>query len=220
MERDSLLTQRTEPIRVIFDEIDAKTTAFQEKTGLGCIDGCGQCCLSPHIETFVSELLPLAHHLLAKGDGERIYRAIEESGSVQCILYQPEPENPQRGRCAAYEHRPSICRLFGFSTVTAKETGKSQLYTCLNIKKAYPKAVKKAEELIQSGEESPHIRDFTLRIEVLAPGTADSRKYPINQALKFALDKVSLLIQCESLEDHSHPLSLLSHSAEISPVTP
>jgi hypothetical protein len=90
--------------------------------------------------------------------------------------------------------RPSVCRLFGFAAVSGKPPEKGQLSTCKIIKEQDPEAIAKAMDLLTANQHDvPYVRDYTMQIEVLAPGTAFSERLPINDAIKIALEKVAIL---------------------------
>ena len=201
MEPHSLVSRLIASVRDIFAVIDSTTSVFQQKTGLTCISGCGRCCLSPNVEVFVSDMLPLAAHYFEEGIENSIYERLQSAEDSRCILYRPSPADPSKGFCSAYQFRPSLCRLFGFSTVQSRDRASLQLSTCQTIKVHHPDAVKKAESLLQEGDEGPHIRDFTLRIELLAPGSVYSESLPINRALQLALEKIA----CVTSHEHASP---------------
>ena len=193
MSETSLIFDLAKEVRAIFAAIDEKTSKFQTKTGLRCLQGCGKCCLSPTVEAHVSEMLPLAVDLLASGNAAALHLKLEQSQDPTCVLYRPHPQDPSKGYCSAYEMRPSVCRLFGFAAVSGKPPEKSQLSTCKIIKDKDPLAVKKATSLLEKEGDVPHVRDFSLRFETLAPGTAYSERLPINRAIKVALEKLAIL---------------------------
>lgn len=194
MGESSLIIDLTNKIQAIFRSLDEKTRSLQEKSGLKCVNGCGKCCLSPTVEAQVSEMLPLAMSVLESGDASDLHTKIEQTKDAMCVLYRPSPKDPTKGHCSAYEMRPSVCRLFGFSAVSGKPPEKGQLSTCKIIKDQQPEAISKATDLLTSNHhEVPYVRDYSLQIEVLAPGTAFSERLPINDAIKIALEKVALL---------------------------
>ncbi len=194
MGENSIIFDLATRIRAIYREIDDKTRAFQQKTGIKCLNGCGKCCLSPRVEAQVSEMLPLAMHLMASGDAGDVHAALENRTDAVCVLYRPNTHDATKGYCSAYEMRPSICRLFGFAAVPDKSPGKSTLSTCKTIKERDPEALQQAMDLIQADDHAvPNIRNFSLQIEVLALGTAFSERLPINAAIKVALEKLAIL---------------------------
>jgi Fe-S-cluster containining protein len=194
MGETSLMIDLANKIRGIYRSLDEKTRSFQEKSGLKCLNGCGQCCLSPTVEAQVSEMLPLAMSMLKSGDAADLHAKIEQKRDAMCVLYRPSSADPNQGYCSAYEMRPSVCRLFGFSAVSGKPPEKGQLSTCKIIKNRQPEATSKAMDLLTSNHhEVPYVRDYSLQMEVLAPGTAFSERLPINHAIKIALEKVALL---------------------------
>ncbi len=193
MSETSLIFDLATAIRTIYRAIDEKTKSFQQKSGLSCLSSCGKCCLSPTIEAQVSEMLPLAMKMLASGEALEFHDKLEHNENPVCVLYRPNAHDPTKGSCSAYDMRPSVCRLFGFAAVHGKPQEKGQLSTCKTIKEKDPQAIEKALDLLKSDPDVPYVRDFSLQIEVLAPGTAYSERLPINTAIKVALEKLALL---------------------------
>ena len=212
MEPYSLVSRLIGSVRDIFAVVDSTTAEFQQKTGLSCISGCGRCCLSPNVEVFVSDMLPLAAYYFEVGIEDSIYEKLQSAADSRCILYRPSSNDPSKGLCSAYLFRPSLCRLFGFSAVHSRDRASIQLSTCQTIKVHQSDAVKKAESLLQEGEEGPHIRDFTLRIELLAPGTVYSESLPINRALQLALEKIACVPSHELRSPEVEPRSAPCHN--------
>lgn len=163
-----------------FARMDRATAAFAQASGLACPPGCGACCLSPEVESSVDELGPMAAHLCETGRAEAVLEALAHAGSpASCVLYQPEPGNPGRGRCGAYAHRPPLCRLFGFAAVRDK-TGRPRLALCRVHRESAPETAERAARGVE--EETCPAPFF---VEHTAPGP----RQPINHALREALEK-------------------------------
>ena len=74
-------------------------------------------CTAPTIEATVGECVPLARAAVAKGEAEALLmriRAAREHNELKCVFYETAGDDSKLGKCSQYEHRPSICRLFGF----------------------------------------------------------------------------------------------------------
>jgi Fe-S-cluster containining protein len=98
------------------------------------------------------------------------------------------------GRCQVYLWRPTICRLFGFATVTSK-AGEVQLAACVRHKAAMPDIVAQTQVLInQKTVHPPNFADISQQIASLEPGFGH-QALPINEALKVAVEKVGLYLQ-------------------------
>lgn len=180
----------------IFREVGREIARLQLSTGLRCSPGCGLCCESPHVEATVLESLPLAREIYRRGEEEAILNAIEERNHRRdpvCVLYRPDTLIPGQGRCAYYDFRPMLCRLFGFAARKEKY-GNLEFCTCKIIKGKYPEAVSRVEGRLAEGPEMtgihewepPVYQDISMRMAGIDPGTGFAR-YPINQAIKQAL---------------------------------
>lgn len=163
----------------IFAKIDYQISEFQQVSGLGCPNGCGQCCENPQVETTVAEVIPLAQELFKSNQAEFYLAQAEAAGGV-CIFYQPDRLIAGNGRCGVYPWRPSLCRLFGFATVRNKY-GELELAACKIHKQTTPELLVNLDLHL-----APNFSDFTMQL-----GNAES--LPINQALAIAIQKVGLL---------------------------
>jgi Fe-S-cluster containining protein len=166
--------------------IDEGTARLQHASGLACPPGCGRCCLSPDVEASEVELRPLARELWERGEAERWLAVLaERAGDARCVLYEPDPADPARGRCAHYALRPSVCRLFGFASRRDKR-GRLELAACKVHRETDPAAVARASESIATGLAVPELSSATATLGALdARGTA--RLLPINEAFRRAL---------------------------------
>lgn len=181
-------------VSALLAEISDSTLKFENDAGYHCRSGCGQCCLRPTVEAQVVELLPLAQYLIDLGIGEEVYDLAAQNEEGACILYKGVPGNTEMGRCGHYEKRPSLCRLFGFAAVQ-KKTGAPELATCQWHKKLFPDEVRKTQARIDAGEEVPLFSEYSMRIHNLSPSSSWGFRYPINRALKIALEKLLLARQ-------------------------
>ena len=175
----------------LLKDTSRQTGVFAKATGLHCKTGCGKCCENPEVETTVTEAMPLAAHLWEKGRAEEILEIIEaRSAKGVCVFYRPDPLVPGNGRCAVYEQRPGICRLFGFSAKKDKH-GRPVLVTCTVIKEKFPNDYHRACDHIAKGQPVPILSDHTIRVFSLDP-SAGMQLLPINAAVRMALERVGI----------------------------
>ncbi len=177
-----------------YTQIDQAIATVQAATGLFCPEGCGQCCENPNVEATPLELLPLALELFRRGEVECwLEKAQTVNYSGCCVFYRPDSTIPGNGRCQVYPWRPSVCRLFGFATVTTKH-GHPELAVCLRHKSTSPEAAAAAQEAIAQGLPAPNFAEVTQQIANLNPYLGTER-LPINQALQVAIERVGLYLQ-------------------------
>ena len=175
----------------LFETIDREVLEFQKASGLSCAQGCGKCCLSPTVETTPVEMSLIVQDLLENGEFESYYRKAEKADfKGPCVFYKADPLFPDKGRCAVYPFRPSVCRLFGFAATTDKHD-RPQLLTCKVIKEKQPQAVVRAQEAIDRNHPVPIMRKFAGRMIQIDPLSSD-KSVPINTAFKIALEKIFL----------------------------
>ncbi len=172
----------------LFSEIDRETQAFQSVTGLRCPSGCGQCCDNAHIEVTVLDCLPLAIDLFQQGVGEFWLAQFTEPTRDTCLFYQADSEQPGNGRCLQYQGRPLLCRTFGFGTVRNK-AGVPELAVCAVHRVTQPETVVQTQAAIAAGLSAPNFADLAMQLEAIDP-TIGRQRYPINQAMKRALERV------------------------------
>ena len=174
-----------------YGELDDEIATFQAATGLHCPPGCGQCCQHPEVEATPLEMLPLALELSRQGEAMAWHaRLTAIAGLSPCVLYQPDQHIPGNGRCQMYEWRPTVCRLFGFAAVKDK-FGQSHLAVCARHKQSCPEAVAHATAAIAQQVPIPHFADWQMAIAQIDPAWGYER-LPINDALKVAIERVSL----------------------------
>ncbi len=172
----------------LFSEIDRQTQAFQSATGLYCPSGCGHCCDNAHIEVTVLDCLPLAIALFNEGTGDVWLTKFTEPTRNSCLFYQADPLKAGNGRCLQYEGRPLLCRTFGFGTVRNKE-GNPELAVCAIHRATQPETIQRSQQSIESGLPAPNFADLAMQLEAIDPAIGRQR-YPINQAMKQALERV------------------------------
>ncbi len=188
-----------EQVKEIFQQIDRQTTALQIATGLHCPPDCGRCCENPEVETTGVEMIPLALELWQRGSAvEWISRSLAVDEKGPCVFYQADPFVSGNGRCSVYQFRPTICRLFAFSTVKNKH-GESELAVCVRHKEIMPEIVADAKKAIADGLSAPNFSEVGIQVAMLDP--LGSQQLPINQALKLALERVGLIAQFADAND-------------------
>jgi len=179
--------------------IDGEVEHFVAASGLACPPGCGACCLSPEVEATVVELAPMAAALIDAGRAEATLAALAAAPRpAPCVLYQPDPADPRRGRCSAYATRPLICRLFGFGARHGRD-GRPELVTCKTMRAADPErmAAVSADELLV--RRAPIMADHAHGLAADFPGEG-TELLPINAALEQALHRELLHRRMADLE--------------------
>ena len=184
-----------EELQLIHDDLRGKTENFKKTSTIDCLRGCGQCCLSNQVEAFPGEWLPLAIDMaLGKnhffGSFEDLLEQATTQATSACVMYRPNPHDPAKGYCSAYQYRPLFCRLFGFASTRTKH-GQRALITCRKIKEHHADVF--AKDLDLSPETVPSITEYQQRVEsLLATHPTLGQFVPINQALAIALEYVGL----------------------------
>lgn len=177
-----------------YAQIDQLTDVFLSTTQLHCPIGCGWCCSSPHVEATPLEMLPLAVELFRRGEAELwLERLGEENETNTCLFYHPNPLVSGNGRCEVYHWRPTICRLFGWSTVTNK-SGQPELLACSRHKAMMPELVERATDAIANGLAAPNLVALSQQVTNIDPNLGRQRML-INQALRVALERVGIELQ-------------------------
>jgi len=188
-------------VLALFEQIDQQTEEFRQATGLSCPSDCGRCCDRPSVDATVLDVLPLAIALFQQGKAEEILDQLETNSLQRCIFYQPDPSNSQKGRCGVYTWRPSLCRLFGYATVRDKR-GQPQLAACAELKATRSLTLTHIQQQLAEGLSAPSFVEFATQMETIDP-TIGSQRFPINQAIQLALQKVGLRAQFLDLEDQA-----------------
>lgn len=175
----------------VFATLDDDIARFQKATGLGCISGCGACCKKPDIEATVLEFLPLAYHLFKTNRDIEVLENLERiNNTPPCTFFSTILPDNQTGLCTIYLHRGLICRLFGFSATKDKE-GRPVLATCKIIKNELSDRYKQAVKAIDTGEFVPVMNQYYMKLLAI-DHELGNKFYPINEAIKIAIEKVSL----------------------------
>ncbi len=174
--------------------IDQAIHNLQTQVPIHCKEGCGKCCENPNVESTVLEVIPLARHLVTTGQADAIYEAVTTATRPQCVLYAADPSVPGNGRCTQYHHRPMICRLFGFS-VSKDKAGNGRLASCPLVLEA--SGVSPDSVVFDSTEGLPVYSESWMALTGIHPEWATQR-YPINQAIRLAIEKVALADQLKT----------------------
>ncbi len=178
------LVEKVKAIEAVFEKLDEETSAFQQAAGLACPVGCGKCCFKPDIEATILEFLPFAFYLHQQNLAYQWYEKMKNSDSAVCLILEPMRGNA--GLCSQYNHRPLICRLFGYSARTDKY-GEKKLVTCQIIKTEQQDMVELTDKKIQNGLVVPVMNQFYMQLHAIdAELTRDF--YPINIAITRALE--------------------------------
>lgn len=177
-------------VESIYKESQNSFSSYQSSQKLNCLTGCGKCCLSTQIQSTILEMIPTALYLHDQKRADQIYDALDlvDTENSICIFYQKHSEDGHLGKCTNYDLRPSVCRSFGAAAVKNK-MGEKVASVCKLIKEKYP------QEYAQMNlSEAPVIGEFARRIITLDTNLG-LKLYPINHALKKAIEKVSMIAQ-------------------------
>lgn len=179
----------SQDLQNIYEEMGKCFSDYQKASELPCLEGCGKCCTNPEIEASPYEMLPLALKILDEGKLEEWLDRLENPLQDHCLLYQAHSADGNKGSCGSYQHRPTVCRMFGVSGYYTKHR-QITLSICKLIKQKYPEQSQQQQTQVTE-EKTPMLVDWTYRLTQLDPQVIQNRM-PINQALKKALEKVAL----------------------------
>lgn len=185
----------------VYAQIDKQVAAYQLLTGLRCPNGCGICCIDAEVYTSRMEMLPAAHELLLRGEAQPWLERIQSDGLAGLCVFYRKHDIENTGHCDLYAFRPSVCRLFGFSSVRNR-TGQRILSTCKRLKTESPHDVAKASE---HQDEAPGLSQYSSLLMGFDPSA--NRLMPINDALRQAILMLGLQMQM------NHDEKLGTHSA-------
>ncbi|MCE7862504.1 MAG: YkgJ family cysteine cluster protein [Bacteroidetes bacterium CHB5] len=180
------LPEKVDAVTRVFDELDSRIAAFQTHVNLHCKFGCGKCCFKPDIEASVLEFLPFALHLYQHKQAEQWLAQLASKNDSLCLILNPTQAGA--GLCSEYKHRGLICRLFGYSARTNKY-GQKELVTCTIIKSEQATAYESATRQIDAGLDVPVMNQVYMQLHAIDFEMAQ-RFYPINQAIKHAIETV------------------------------
>ena len=181
------LDQKVRLVESLFDQLEQETQQFQDKSGLGCVSGCGKCCSYPNIDASPLEFLPWAFQVFLSGKAEEALEALQSHPNQTCFLLTPV-SILSKGHCGSYKHRGLICRLFGYAASKDKY-GKLRLVTCKIIKEGQANHYHITSEAISKGMYVPIFTDYYMQLNQI-DYQMGSKTMPINRALKMALEEV------------------------------
>lgn len=182
------LLEKVKAVEEVFTSLDEEIRLFQGWSGLHCKTGCGKCCLKPDIEATALEFLPFAYYLYKNNTAEAWYEKLKYTEDSLCVLLDRSPLEG-KGMCSEYTYRGLICRLFGFSARKNKY-GKFDLVTCQTIKSEQADQFIQAASLIEKGSSNvPFMSHFHMRLMAI-DGQLAGTHYPINKAIRMAIENV------------------------------
>ena len=191
-------------IQSLYNELDKDIQNFKFLTGLNCISRCGFCCYSQKVETTILSVYPLANSLFQKNLGEYFIEKIELKKDKTCVFFQLFDDSIGfGGNCGEYEFRPLICRLFGFSGILNKNN--EPIYSPCKIIKNHmtQENLNRLSGFVQSIK-IPIMRNYSLRLSQISP-LLTQKEYPINEAIKIALEKIGYWFQFSKPTGSSKP---------------
>lgn len=181
------IEQLAADVGMLMADLDQDIARFRQWSGLGCVWGCGRCCLKPDIEASPLEFLPFALHVWNSGQMTAWVERIRNAGTT-CVIFDESLSGP--GACSQYPYRGLICRLFGFAARRNKY-GARELVTCSVIKEGQSDSFRKASEAILDPQvEVPVFTRYYDRLRNLDPDLG-STFLPINHAILRALEVVA-----------------------------
>lgn len=180
------LPEKVAAVKRVYARLDKDIERMQQKSGLHCLSGCGECCKKPDIECTPIEFLPLALEIFDQGNAEQVWQELQEKKDTLCYVFRPHVTH-FGGMCNAYPNRGLICRLFGFTARINKES-QPELVTCKFIKEEQAKEFEALTSAMKAGEKIPVMGHYYTRITTIDPSLAEF--YPINKAMQKALEVV------------------------------
>lgn len=177
-----------------YRQYDIETNEIRKNRGFYCLQGCGACCYVPSskIEVSVFELIPLSIQIAIDGKGDEVLQLLETKNIEEqpCIFYKKNSEDGKQGFCSEYAFRPLICRLFGGGARIKKDATREMLL-CKLLKDEHRLNQKMLDQISYefplNSDTSSIVRNLNL--------TFDSILYPINIAMKKALEYVMFRMQ-------------------------
>ncbi len=186
------LLQTKNEILKLYEKLEQRIAEFKTVSRLRCAQSCGRCCENPDIFITVLEVLPLACELWQNQTALKVLSELENiSGQQPCVFYQPDPLISGNGFCRVYLCRPLVCRLFGYSAKKDKH-GQPKLVTCSTIKSLCSKEYAQTQINLSRGHlAAPFMQDYAMQLLNIDPHLG-KEQFPINQAIKLAIEKVGL----------------------------
>ena len=187
MFRSSFIEDLNVEILKIYEQIERKARLFKQRTGISCLDNCGECCSKGRVRMTPLEFIPLALELCRRRELHKYIQLVTEGEDDLCVFYRPLATDMRSGSCAFYEYRAATCRLYGFGFKRDKY-GQLEPVMCEYLKERFlrsPHARASASLLLDYDP-------IMIRLVSLSPSLGIHR-YPPNRALSVALEKVGLL---------------------------
>ncbi|HOI63365.1 MAG TPA: YkgJ family cysteine cluster protein [Mesotoga sp.] len=184
---------RIAQLEEIYEELNASINRTMLQTGLRCLPGCRSCCETPssNIEVSILEFLPLSMNLWQNDKAGQLLEILElKTEDDPCVLLQNDASLLPEGGCSHYGFRPLMCRLFGFSAMIGRDAFPVPVI-CKLVKVNYPDIMRKVVDSVNGGLDIPVFSNFARRVRGIDPYLAE-RVYPINQALKKAIEFIGL----------------------------
>lgn len=183
------LEKRVEEVEALYQKLELEVSAFQTKSQLSCLAGCGKCCTNPEIDTSPLEFLPYALHLFLNGKAQETLTNLNNNPATHCSLYKAHSAlDPSKGSCSDYKYRALICRLFGYGA-NKNKYNQLQLVTCKIIKEKQKDTFEKTNQDINNGLEVPIFTDYYMNLSQI-DFKLGNIILPINKALAYALEEV------------------------------
>lgn len=146
----------------LYQQMDVESKAYSSENKISCPKKCDHCCKNPKVSSTPLEMLPLALELIKNNQ-------TNQDWSKSTCLFNSQG-------CQAYNYRPTVCRLFGWAKVSAKEG--TRLSICPKVS---------SNEALDPN--APDIEQWSRKVKELDPNLG-SELYPINQALKIMVEKI------------------------------
>ncbi|TFV95891.1 YkgJ family cysteine cluster protein [Algoriphagus kandeliae] len=182
------LSEKSQAVLELFQDLEIESRAFAERADLGCVVGCGKCCANPSIPASPLEFLPLAFELYENGAVEASIRLLDSLGENGfCLLYRPTNEDGSKGFCGNHSSRGLICRLFA-SAARRNKHGLKELIICKVLKEQKSDQYHRAIQAVQEDLEIPLAASYYGRLSDIDAHL--SQTYPINQAIRMAIEMV------------------------------
>ncbi len=181
------ILKKIQDVNKVLHQADNHILNFRSHSKLACAKNCGHCCIKTDISATILEFLPGAYHMYTSGQCDTILKRIALNKNNQCVFYTPFSNG---GFCSHYHDRGLICRLFGYSAKTDKY-GNRILSTCKSIKNLIENNKLQVDLAL-----APEMSDYYMELFGIDPQLS-IQYFPINEAIKKAIEIVSLHFQYE-----------------------
>ncbi len=172
------LCEKTNQVLELYKKLDDQIQRIRCNLP-SCPYGCRDCCTvaSKNIEATILEFFPLALNWYSEGILDEKYEKLKNiTQDEPCALLESDPSILPHGGCTVYEYRPLVCRIFGSSSLIRKNRIDFLACKKLKVQNVNPAVLPLASDL----------HDELVAID---PYLA-AKKYPINEALKKAVEYV------------------------------